>query len=331
MNYRKLERANFEASTLAFGAWQLGDPDYWGSDAEADGAAAVRAALDAGFTLFDTAEMYGGGESERALGKALGHRRGEALIASKVSAGHGQPGALRSACEASLERLNTDWLDLYQVHWPFRDVSFEDACATMQSLRDEGKIRAVGVSNFGPEDLAAWANLEPPAANQLGYNLLFRAIEFDIVPACKRLGAGILVYMPLLQGLLAGRWDSPDAVPEKRRRTRHFSSERSAVRHGQPGHEALTFEALAAIRRIAEEAGVSMATLALAWTMAQPGVTSVIVGARNPGQVARNAEAAEWSPPQAVLDALDEATSPLKEAMGSNADMWMAGGEARIH
>lgn len=330
MNHRELERAGFEVSTLAFGAWQLGDPAYWGPGTEADGAAAVHAALDLGVTLFDTAEMYGAGESERALGKALGKRRRDALIASKVGSGHGQPEALRAACEASLERLGTDWIDLYQVHWPFRDASFDDACAAMQSLRDAGKIRAIGVSNFGPSDLAAWAAIEAPSANQLGYNLLFRAIEFEIVPACQSLGAGILVYMPLLQGLLAGRWDSPGVVPEKRRRTRHFSSERSAVRHGQAGQEALTFETLSAVRQIADGAGVSMATLSLAWAMVQPGVASVIAGARSPEQVARNAEAAEWNPPTAVLEALNEATAPLKEAMGPNADMWMAGSEARI-
>jgi len=223
MEHRKLGSSDLHVSVLAFGAWQLGDPDYWGAHQAADGEAAVRAAIDAGIDLFDTAEGYGAGESERALGRALGSKRDKVLIASKVSASHCAPHRLRNACENSLRNLATDRIDLYQIHWPFRDVPFQDAYAEMARLKEEGKIREIGLSNFGPKDIDAWMAAGTCASNQLGYNLAFRAIENEIVPACTDHRLGILAYMPLLQGILAYRWQSPDELPPSRRRTRHFS------------------------------------------------------------------------------------------------------------
>jgi len=319
-----------EVSVLAFGAWQLGDPDYWGADADADGDAAVRAAIDAGINLFDTAEGYGGGASERALGRTLGTDRGQVLIASKVSASHGAPGQIRAACESSLRNLETDWIDLYQVHWPFRNMPFEDAYAEMAGLQQEGKIREIGLSNFGREDLQSWMHAGACVSNQLGYNLVFRAIEHEIVPACRAHGVGILAYMPLLQGLLANRWPSAGEVPPSRRRTRHFSCKRAGVRHGEPGCEDLLFQSLARVRCVAQGLGQPTASVALAWLMAQPGVTSVIIGARNPAQLARNTAAADLQLDAAVLRELDAATQALKDHFGANADMWQSGAASRI-
>ncbi|NIA14164.1 MAG: aldo/keto reductase [Nitrospiraceae bacterium] len=330
MEYRPLGSSGLEASILAFGAWQLGDPEYWGEDSQADGAAAVHAAIDAGINLFDTAEMYGGGESERALGRALRGKRDQVLVASKVLPTHCTPDKLRAACEASLQRLDMEWIDLYQVHWPFRDVPFEDAYGELGRLRDEGKIRAIGVSNFGAQDLDDWMRVGDAATNQLGYNLVFRAIEWEIVPACLRHGVGILVYMPLLQGLLSNRWKTADELPPARRRTRHFSSGRPEVRHGCPGCEDLLFETLRRLGEVAEGIGQSPATVALAWAAAQPGVTSVIVGARNPVQLLRNVEAAGLELDATTLATLDEITRPLKDYFGTNADMWQSGDHCRI-
>ncbi|HOZ45808.1 MAG TPA: aldo/keto reductase [Candidatus Hydrogenedentes bacterium] len=330
MNYRRLGSSDLDVSAMAFGAWQLGDPAYWGPDAEADGQAAIDAALDAGITLFDTAESYGAGESERALGRALGANRDRVLIASKVSPDHCAPAGLRAACEASLSRLGTDRIDLYQVHWPCRNVPFEDTYAEMTRLRDEGKIRAIGVSNFGPVDLDTWTACGDCASNQLGYNLMFRAIEHAIVPACIERGIGILVYMPLLQGILTGRWTTVDAVPESRRRTRHFASTRSGVRHGEPGCEDLVAGALAQLRAVADELGQPMANAALAWTLARSGVASVIVGARNPGQLQRNIAALDLALDDATVRRLDAITDPIKERLGPNPDMWCGGDKTRI-
>lgn len=330
MQYRSLGDSDITVSALAFGAWQLGDPDYWGGDAEADAEAAVRTALDGGINLFDTAEMYGAGRSEEVLGRALRGARDRVVIASKVLPENCAPARLRAACEASLRRLGTDHIDLYQVHWPNRDVPFADTHAELDRLRAEGKIRAIGVSNFGAHDLRAWMDTGRAIANQLGYSLLFRAIEHEIVPACAREGVGILVYMPLLQGILTGRWRTIAEIPVKRRRTRHFSSAREGTRHGEPGCETLLEQTLEKLLDIAAEAGRPLAELALAWAMAQPGVTSVIAGARKPQQLARNLAAAHDPPEPALLECLTRATESLKDALGANPDMWLGGDDRRI-
>ncbi|MCP4643393.1 MAG: aldo/keto reductase [bacterium] len=330
MRYRRLGSSGWDVSVLTFGAWQLGDSGYWGADGDADEQAAVDAALDAGVNFFDTAEGYGGGESEKALGKALGARRKDVLIASKVSPSHCAPADLRKACEASLARLGTDWIDLYQVHWPIRDVPLADAYGELKALQDEGKIRAVGLSNYGPKDLADWFASGTSVSNQLGYNLLFRPIEFEIVPACEKRDLGIMAYMPIMQGILAGRWSSVDEIPANRRRTRHFSCDREGVRHGMPGCEALTMEALAKIGDVCNDIGQPMATVAMAWLLAKPGVTTVIVGGRKPDHVARNMPAADLDLDAEEVARLDAATDPLKDHFGANCDMWQGDADSRI-
>ncbi len=330
MKYRQLGSSGFEVSVMAFGAWQLGDPTYWGEDEQAAGADAVVAATDAGINLFDTAEGYGAGESERALGRALRGRRDKVYIADKVSSNHGAPEQLRKSCEDSLRRLGTDYIDIYQVHWPFRDVSFEDAYAEMQRLKDEGKIRAVGVSNFGVKDLESWVAIGECVSDQFGYNMLFRAIEHEIVPVCRKHGVGILAYMPLMQGILAGRWRNLDDIPQPRRRTRHFSSTRPGTRHDEPGCEQLLTETLSQLDAIANAMGQSPADIALAWTMARPWITSIIVGGRNPAQVLCNVAAVDLELDGSTAARLDEITNPLKEHLGPNADMWCGEADCRI-
>ena len=330
MEYRKLGSSDLEVSVMSFGAWQLGDTGYWGADAEADEQAAVDAAINAGINLFDTAEGYGGGESEKALGKALGAKRDHVLIASKVSGGNCAPDKLRASCEASLERLGTDRLDLYQIHWPFRHVPFEDTYAELCRLKDEGKIREIGVSNFGPIDLCDWMAKGACMSNQLGYNIVFRAIEFEILPACQKYSVGILAYMPLMQGILTGRWRTIEEIPENRRRTRHFSGEREGVRYGEQGCEDVLMDTLRQIGEVAASLGEPVANVAMAWLIAQPGVTSIIVGARNPRQVTRNVTAVGLKLDEATIARLSEISRPLKEALGTNADMWCRNAESRI-
>ncbi len=330
MEYRRLGDSEFNVSVLSFGAWQIGDPEFWGTDPDVDPQAAVDAAIDVGINLFDTAEMYGSGESERILGKALGRKRGDIILASKVSSQHCAPDKLRQACEASLERLGTDVIDIYQVHWPCREVSFADTYAEMVQLKDEGKIRAIAVSNFGPLDLADWMAEGTAVSNQVGYNIIFRAVEYGVVPACIEHGVGIIAYMPLMQGLLAGRWSTVDEIPMLRRRTRHFDGSREGARHGEDGCEDLTMETLGKIRAVADALGQPMATVALAWSMAQPGVSTVLVGARKAAQVARNCAAVDLRLNEKTLEALDEATIALKQHLGENVDMWLGAAESRI-
>ena len=330
MQYRRLGKSGLEVSVLSFGAWQIGDPEYWGADASADADAAVGAALDAGINLFDTAEAYGDGEAERVLGKVLGPRRKDVLIATKFSASNAAPAALRAACEGSLRRLGTDYIDVYQVHWPVRDVPLAGVHGELARLRQEGKIREVGLSNHGPEDIAAWMKTGVAVSNQLCYNILFRAIEHTVAPACRAKGLGILVYMPLLQGLLSGRWDWIADIPLMRRRTRHFSSMRAETRHNEPGVETETIALVRQLKRGSESLGVPMARICLAWVLAQPGVTSAIIGARNPEQLKQNVLAADLRIAPGVMAKLNEMSYPLKRMLGPNADAWQSGQDSRI-
>lgn len=308
---------------MAFGAWAIVGGFNWGDQDVQDSIAALRAAFDEGITLIDTAELYGNGASEELIHRALGDVRDEVVIASKVASSHLAPEDLKAACERSLKALGTDRIDLYQIHWPSRTVPLEDSLAAMEELKQEGKIRAIGVSNFGPQDLGDLLNQSSSiVTNQVAYNLIFRAIEYEIQPICDRENIGILCYSPLMQGLLTGKFATADDVPEDRARTRHFSSHRPQTRHGEAGVEEETFSALQQIREIAVELGVSMADLTLAWLMKQPAVSSVIVGGRNAGQVKRNCNALKLDLSDDVEKQLRTATRSLKEAMGPNADLW---------
>jgi aryl-alcohol dehydrogenase-like predicted oxidoreductase len=329
MQFRKLGHTDMDVSTVAFGCWAIVGGFTWGDQDEADSLAALRSAFDTGVNFFDTAEGYGGGASEQLLGRALGDVRDQIVIASKASRSHHRPADLREACERSLQNLGTDRIDLYQLHWPNWNVPFEETLGTLDELKAEGKILSYGVSNFGPRDLGdLLATGRTVETNQVAYNLLFRAIEYEIQPICAREGIGILCYSPMMQGLLTGKFACPADVPADRARTRHYSGERPEARHGDPGAEAETFAAVRAVREIAEGLGEPMANVSLAWLLAQEAVTCVIAGGRNAEQAKANTAAADLVLPQDAIGRLTEATEALKQTLGPNADMWQS--ESRI-
>jgi aryl-alcohol dehydrogenase-like predicted oxidoreductase len=203
---------------------------------------------------------------------------------------------------------------------PAADAAFLELAA----LQKEGKIKHVGVSNFGVKQLeAALKTGVSLAVNQLCYNLIFRAPEFDIIPFCQTKGIGVLAYSPLMQGLLTGAWRSADEVPQYRARTRHFSGTRPKSRHGEDGHEDLLFKTLEALRAISVEADIPLHELALAYPLAQPAVTCVIAGATKAVQLEGNVKAIARAPlPAELLAKLNTATEELKQAMGKNCDLW---------
>jgi myo-inositol catabolism protein IolS len=328
MQYRELGSTGLKVSTVAMGCWAIAGGGTWGDQDEGDAMAAIGTALDIGINFFDTAEGYG--ESEALLSKGLGNRRREAIIATKVSGGHLAPDKLAEACERSLKVLNTDYIDVYQIHWPSRDVTLSETIDALLALRQQGKIRHIGVSNFGPGDLADLkATGAPIASNQVIYSLLTRAIEYEVLPRCQEENIGILPYSPLAQGLLTGKFHSADDVSAGRARTRHFSSDRPEARHGEPGAERETFAAIDAIRAISERIGAPMAEASLAWCLYQPGVTSVLAGARNPAQVKENAAAGDRALSPEVVAELSAVTDELKAALGPNIDLWQPANKAR--
>ncbi len=329
MQLRQLGNSALMVSPIGVGFWGIVGGDYWGAQEESDTVNAVSAALDAGINLFDTAEGYGDGYSEAMLGRALRGRRSEAVIASKVSVRNLAPAAIRAACERSLKRLETDVIDLYQVHWPSRDVAFNDSMASLLDLQREGKIRVIGVSNFGAQDMPDMLQCGRYEANQLPYSLLWRAIEFDIQPQCVEENISILPYSPLNQALLTGRYRNADEMPYSRTRTRHFRPDRRDSRHNTSGFETETFAAVEAIRQISADIGQEMVHVALAWLLHKPAVDCVLAGARTPRHVESNVVAGSLSLSAETMRRLDEATADLKAKLGPDPDMWGTGADSR--
>ena len=330
MQKRTLGKTDIKLDVITFSAWAIaGKGDLnWGDQDEQQAIDAIRAAIDVGMTTFDTAPGYGNGSSESILGKAIGPDRDKVTLLTKLLGDQLKPQNVANACDESLQRLNTDRIDLYQIHWPNRDVPFADTFAELEKLKDAGKIRAIGVSNFGPKDMASAADTHRFESNQLCYSLLFRAVEFDIQPKCLDEQTSILCYSPLAQGLLTGKFTSIDQVPEGRKRSRHFSTEQKLARHGEQGCEQLLFATVGALRGVCQRIGQPMSHVALAWLLAQPGVTSVLAGARSPEQVQSNVKAAALSLSPDVIEELNQVTDELKQTLGSNADPWM--GDSRM-
>lgn len=326
MNTRKLGSTDIEISPIVLGCMTFSGGANWGEQDENASINTIRAALDAGITTFDTAEGYANGLTETILGKALGRDREKAVILSKVAPKNAAYDNVIAACEASLARLGTDYLDLYMIHWPSREVPFEETMRAMEKLKTDGKVRAVGVSNFGVLDLDEILKCGVISANQLCYSMLFRGIEYSILPKCAENNIGVLTYSSLAQGLLTGKYLTADEFPVGRARTKHFSSQRREfARHGEAGHEEITFLAVNKIKVIADEMGVPMASLALAWSMARPGITGVVAGARTPAQAIVNAEAARIVIPSDVMAELTALTDGLKAEFGDIADPWADG------
>ncbi len=268
--------------------------------------AVVDAALDAGITLIDTADIYGGGESERFIGEALKGRRDQVVLATKFGGdrqgkGGGSREYIFQAVEASLSRLQTDWIDLYQYHFPDGETPIEETLSAVDELVQQGKVRHIGSSNFSAaqveeaEEVSRREGLARFISAQNHYSLLEREVERELVPACQRLGIGVIPYFPLAHGLLTGKYRRGQPPPEGSRLA------------GRP--ERLTddaFDQVEALERYAEERGRTLLEVAIGGLEARPAVASVIAGATKPGQVRENAEAGAWEPSPEDLAALDE-------------------------
>lgn len=335
---RRCGASDLRLSPLGLGCWPFGGGDYWGALDQSDANVVVRRALELGINTFDTAEVYNEGRSEVALGLALrGLPRDQVVVCTKVSPAAVYPDLLPGRCEASLRRLGSDYIDLYMVHWPITARSIahftrepiagpavEDAFAALLKLREQGKIRHIGVSNFAPNKLEeALATGAAIAANQLPYNLLCRAIELEALPFCKARGIGVIGYMALLQGVLSDRYPSLDDVPGPQRRTRHFDVRKSAeARHGECGAETETTAALAAIRALAAELGMTTSQLALKWALANPSIQCMLVSSRSVRKLEDNVAAASSPLATDVIERLNALTLPLLEKLGPSFDYY---------
>lgn len=334
MRSRPLGSSGIPISVLGLGCWMFGGSpgDYWGPHDQSAANDLVGRALDAGITYFDTAESYNAGASEEALGRALKGRRSHAVVGTKISPTHLDPEHIYTSCDASLRRLATDYIDLYMVHWapdptrawPDHDQRISDAFGALENLRQVGKVRAIGVSNFGVLQLKEVESTGVVVhGNELSYSLVSRAIESEILPYCKSRSIGVLAYSPLQQGLLTGKYREADDVRPILARTRHFHFKRGeGSRHHGLGAEAEVFAAIDKLADLARDWGTTVSELALAWVLAEPGISSTVVGARDPGQLTDNLRGAERLLDANQRAALTRIFDPVLEKLGNNADYW---------
>ena len=293
MEYRQLGRSGLQVSEIGLGTNNFGRR----LDAEAT-AVVIDQALDTGINMIDTANSYGGGLSEEYIGRALKGKRQQALIATKVASraadGPNQSGASRqhilTEVENSLQALGTDYIDLYQVHFPDSNTPIEETLHTLDSLVQSGKVRYIGCSNFMAWQVceAHWTSksqgLTPFVSAQPRYSMLHRDAEAELVPFCQAYGVGILPYFPLENGFLTGKYRRGETAPDG---TRLAQNDRGMFTDAH-------FDLLETLESFSSEHGHTVLELAFAWLLANSAVSSVIAGATKPEQVVANAESAGW-------------------------------------
>jgi len=285
MEMRTLGRYGPEVSALGFGGWAMGGIG-WGDVDDQETMAAVRRALDLGSTFVDTAEIYGDGHSEETIGRALNGRRDQAFLATKVSGFDLSRKHIMEAADHSLRRLQTDYIDLYQLHWPDPKTPVEESMQAMVDLVNAGKVRYVGVSNFDVPLLRRCLTVRHVDSLQVSYNMLQRGIEAELLPFCEAEGVGVVIYSPLAMGLLTGKYtsDAGFAGDDERANNHLFKGE----------HFRKNLQFIEGLRPIAAAQEVTVAQLALSWTLRNPAVTVALAGAKRPSQVEENVRGQGW-------------------------------------
>ena len=327
MEYRRLGTSDLEISAVTLGAWGIGG-FMWGGQDDDDAIDAIRRSIDLGVSSIDTAPIYGTGHSEELVGRAIaGYDRsrlqvltkyglrwdgkGETYFSMKDADGtvkaitkDGRRDSIIEECEASLRRLGTDYVDLYQQHWPMPNAPVEESMAAMDTLLKQGKIRVAGVSNFDVPMLDAARRVVNVASLQPPFSMVRRDIEDAVLPYCIREGIGVIVYSPLQCGLLTGKVTMDRTFPETDHR--HFNA------YFRPANRRKVLDFLDEIRPIAEAHDATLAQLVINWTVGREGITAALVGARNTQQADENAAALDFvltddeiARIDALLDALE--------------------------
>ena len=317
MNMRMLGKSGIEISTILMGTWQAGK-DMWTGISDAESKKAMQAAVEAGINAFDTAEYYGHGHSEKIVGEALSHLRDKVVLATKVFPSNLSYQQVLRACEGSLRNLKTDRIDLYQIHWPAGSfgterVPIEETMRALNHLKDQGKIRAIGVSNFSNGQLAEAMQYGRIDSLQPPYSLFWRQLDADARPYCEEHEVTILAYSPLAQGILAGKF-GPKPIFED-------GDHRKANKLFQPEHYARVQAALDRLRPIAAKMGCTLAQLALAWLIAQP-LSCAIAGARNAAQIQDTAKAMELTLSPGDLVEIDAIGKTVTDHLDDNPVLW---------
>ena len=313
MQQRRLGSSQVSVSEIGLGTWGMSGA-FWGAADDAESIRVIHQALDLGVTLVDTAEAYGWGHSEEVVGKALAGRRQQAVIATKAAPNHLEPTEAVKALEGSLKRLQTDYVDVYFIHWPNPDVPLGATMDVFERLRAEGRIRALGVSNFGAKEMDSARQhgvidvLQPP------YNMLWREVEAATLPYCRKHNIGVMPYSGLAQGLLTGALSRNTTFVE--------GDERRTTVLFQPGTYERALDAVEGLRPIAAKYGKSIAQLAIQWLTSRPGVSSPLLGARAVHEMKENAGSVGWSIAEADVAEIDRLTLPVWKEIADKGDMF---------
>ena len=290
---------NRHHSPLGFGGWSFG-PDQWSGKEDNNLLGAMKKALEQGINHFDTASSYGDGHSERLVGRFMTSETGsrdKIFLASKYESNDMTARAMLQAVDASRDRLQTDVIDLYYIHWPRTGKDLRPWMEGLETARQQGKIRAIGVSNFSVGDMEQVAEVGKIDAHQLPYNLLWRFAEADIIPYCVDHDIAVVTYSSIAHGILVGRYGLELDFPRGDQRRQGIVLLRENV---WPD----VYEGVEAFKDVAERAGCSLVHLAIRWLIHQAGVTSVLVGARNSHQALSNGQALEGAIEDSVFDEL---------------------------
>ncbi len=316
MEHRQLGRTGVSVSKFCLGAMMFG---AWGNPDHDESIRIIHRALDAGINFVDTADVYGSGESEEIVGKALKGRRDDVILATKFHNPMGddpnQRGNSRRwimrAVEDSLRRLGTDWIDLYQVHRPDPDTDIEETLGALSDLIHQGKVRYLGSSTFPASQIveAQWVardrRLQRFVTEQPAYSILVRAVVADVLPTCLRLGMGVMSYSPLTGGWLSGRWRKDSGQQASSRAER--LPERFDL--ANPFNQR-KLDAVEQLAQLAEETGITLIQLAIAFVLSHPAITAALVGPRTMEQLESQLAAAGVVLDEAVLDRIDEIVPP---------------------
>ena len=303
MDYVSLGKTDSKVSIIT-----LGMGDYAGkwSDPSSDAinTKAVHKALDEGITSFDTAEVYGGGHSEEVLGKALGNKRNQVFLATKVAKSSNAPSNLRNSLIASLKRLGTGWVDIYYIHWPNPEVPVEETIGEMVKIQKEGLIKHIGVSNFDLPLLKAAMKIGRVDVVQNEYNMLQRNIEKDMLPFCLENSISVMSYTSIARGILAGAFHFGGIKLDEK-------DSRAARRLFKPAHIEAETELLEAMKKIADSRNITCGQIALAWLFARNGLTSAVVGTQSEKHFLENIGAVDVYLSEEEISALDDVSSKV--------------------
>jgi len=297
MEYRKL--GDLEVSVIGYGAWGIGGAPFWKNEGDKKSIESIKKSFDRGINFFDTAPVYGFGHSEELIGKALKPVREKVILATKCGLRWGKKSlsslrkdasrkSILEEIDLSLKRLGTDWIDLYQVHWPDVDTSQQETMETLLEIQEQGKIRSIGVSNYSASQIKECLKYAKIISLQPEFSLLAREIETETAPLCIENNIGIIAYSPLASGVLTGKYDKNTKFQDWRSKgiIGTFTGEGFAENISKVDQ----------LKIIADDEGKTCGQMAINWVLRQPGLATALVGVKNSGQMEENLKAVGWEP-----------------------------------